>query len=323
MDEAQILERVKRLRRLRQVREQNKVIAEGRRSSYSSSICKDKQRKEFMLRNRIVEKTVCHRKQAFDYYKNALTASGQSYRDACESAANLMTKLNTLQDNIPSKNLIVAIRSQRAREHILKGIHRNEERQKRMNVLRTKIEFSKEERNGARWIYESSFARKDAEDVLKANNRGFHSATIQAQTDGFSPYLYERGPLIVRATITKHDFGSLEENGIGNGAHAIDLSGDAETPPVNNHIFHNHRQKNGIVSKDSNITSKKMFKAVLNQLLWNSTTVRRAGEAREITLTKQLSRTFEDDLAVLYSIDRQGKRSMRIRSLDTISSLSS
>ena len=75
---------------------------------------------------------------------------------------------------------------------------------------------------------------------------------------------------------------------------------------------------NGLVHKDSTISNEKAFRAVLRQLLSNNTAVKRANEARHVTLTKQLTQTFEDDLALLYSLDRHGKRATRIRNFDTI-----
>ena len=314
------LQRAMRLQRLRQVREQNRLIAVERRSSYSSSMRQEKQKKGRKLIARVTEETASCRKRISNAYKDALMESGNSHRDAHESAAKLVKKMEADREHNLSKRLIVASRSHHAREEIAncRRIHTKEEKQKKMKVLDTKIEFSKEERNGARWISDSYFAKRGAESMWKSQGKEFHNTTFQTHTYGFSPHLHKRGPFIVHAIITRHsEFESeANRNTAQNSSFSIGHDSYGEIAGTDQ-VFNEQGHSNGLVCKDSNIAAKKLFKAVLSQLLSNSTAVKRAGEARQITLTKQLTRTFEDDLALLYNLDRQGERATRIRNLDT------
>ena len=310
MTEANMSQQIIRLQRMRQVREQSRAAAEQVRFAYSLSILKDKERKKRMMKVHKAQKLASQRKKFSGDYKNALIESGNGHRDAEESTAQTLMKLKALEDNVLKKNLIVACRAQRAQEYIgdQRGIVMKEEQQRKMKVLQTKLEYSKQERDGARWIMES---RSGNEEIKK--NRNVNDTCVQTESDGYSPSLFKRGPVVVRATITRHDIENHGANEAKSSVHGASRGDSTVYSPGNDYC-----KTNGIVSKDSTISAKKAFKAVLSQLLSNSTSVKRAHEARHVTMRKELTQTFENDLALLYNLDRHGKRVTRVRNFDTI-----
>jgi hypothetical protein len=71
-------------------------------------------------------------------------------------------------------------------------------------------------------------------------------------------------------------------------------------------------------SEESSNAARRIFKNVLSQLKSINVAKVRAHVARQEASIKALTRTFEDDLALLYSVDRAGVRAKRVKNVDSI-----
>ena len=289
------INRAIRIERLKQVREQERRISQQRRKSYSGSIVEEKEHRENSSRVSNRKNVMALRNKLSQTFKTALLHTGDGHHVAVDSVHQLVGRIKMEEERALLQNRAAASRGPLAAQKLAKfrEINIHSKQKERLRVLRTKISYSREERGDARAEYESQIAKLEAQARAAAYQREILATkpqlAEQGKIDNYSTSIYQRGPTVVHAKVIRHNT----------------KAGDVRD--IQRHV-----------AEEASSAARKLFKAVLRQLTSDSKAVKRAKEARLVSETKRLTRTFEDDLTVLQNLDRQGIRATRVKNVDTI-----
>jgi hypothetical protein len=282
-----------RIERLKQVRAQASSIARNGTQRYRSHIERDKSDRENTLKDLNKSKAKNDRDKLSEYLKVALNSQGESHRLANVAANELVEKIKKSDEELYLSSKMSLVRGKVAGAKLFEANKADDEKyQESKQVLETKRAFSADNREDIREFLESQRAKLAAERASERIARGLGrpgTNFTQNKADRFSTSIFERGMKPIHATVTIH--GST-----GRDATLIENSSEVEMTSA----------------------ARRMYKTVLLQLKHNKQAVIRAKKARVISSIKKVTKSFEQDLALLYTLDRSGPRSNRIKNADSI-----
>lgn len=306
-----------RIERLKQVRQQAMNLSKSATLRYRSYIEREKVERENS--KKIANKKLAEesREVLYKSLKLGLSSHGEGHRQAHIATMDLIDRVkNSDMENCENaKASWLRGKDAMKKQHVEDETNSRSRQERPRRVFETKRATAIDNRENLKDFLESQRAKAAADQLAEEASRLWITRT-QDRVDKFSTSIFNRGMAPVHATVTRHGVTGPLKSSFGRSR--SDNSHTNDSAEVTTIKCAREYKVENTFTEELGAAARRIFKNVLLQLKSISVAKTRAKEARHVELVKTLTRTFEDDLALLYNVDRNGARAKRVKNVDTI-----